>query len=102
LLISYQSQLLQEICFQSASVVRHLGEKEAICLQARHADIQAAQNVFDLLVGRVSIEGNVCTWQVPELLSIALTPNYGVATDGGQYDWATVARVKVMGINDVR
>lgn len=102
MLISYQSQILQEICFQSSAALRHLGEKTAICLQARHADIQAARNVFELLVGQVAVEGNLCTLTVPDILSIVLAPNYGATNGGGLYDWSTVGRVKVMGINDVR
>ena len=102
MLISYQSQLLQEICFQSSTALQHLGEKAAVCLQARHSDIQAARNVFELLVGQVAVEGNLCTLTVPDVLSIVMAPNYGARNGDDLYDWSTVGRVKVMGINDVR
>ena len=102
MLISYNSQLLQEICFQSSIAVQHLGENAAVCLQARHSDIQAVSNVFELLVGQVSVDGNLCTLTVPDLLSIVMTPNYAAAGDGSPFDWSTVGRVKLMGVNDVK
>jgi hypothetical protein len=102
LLISYQSQLLQEICFQSSLAIQHLGEEAAVCLQARHSDIQAARNVFELLVGKVTVEGNLCKLTVPDILSIVMAPNYGASGSGTLYDWSTVGRIKVIGINDVR
>ena len=100
MLISYQSQLLQEICFHSTLAVQQLGVEAEVCLQARHSVIQAARNVFELLVGGVTIEGNLCTLSVPDVLSIVIAPNYG--DSGYLYDWSTVERIKVMGINDVR
>lgn len=102
LLISYNSQLLQEICFRSSTAITYLGEEAAISLQARHSDIQAASNVFELPVGQVSVDGNLCTLTVPNLLSVVMSPNYAPAAEGNLYDWSTVARIKVMRINDVR
>jgi hypothetical protein len=102
LLISYNSQLLQEVCFQSSTATQHLGAEAAASLQARHSDIQAAANIFELPVGQVSTEGNLCTLTVPDVLSIVLAPNYGAGENDDLYDWATVGRIKVMGINDVR
>lgn len=102
MLISYNSQLLQEICFQSAAAVRRLGQEAAVSLQARHSDIQAASNVFELLVGQVTVDGNLCTLTDGDVLSIEMAPNYGAMEGGALFDWSTVARVKVMGINDVR
>lgn len=102
LLISYNSELLRDICFQSSTAIKYLGEEAAVFLQARHSDIQAASNVFELLVGRVSVYGNLCTLTVPNFLSILMTPNYGVTDEGSLYDWSTVGRVKLMGINDVK
>jgi len=71
-------------------------------LQARHADLQAADNVFDLLVGQVSVHDDVCTLTVKDLLSIVMSPNYAAAASGSAYDWSTVGRIKLMGINDVK
>ena len=71
-------------------------------MQARHSDIQAARSVFELLVGQINFEENLCTVSVPDVLSILLAPNYGAASSGMAYDRSTVGRVKVMGINDVR
>lgn len=101
-MISYNSQLLQEVCFQSSTATQHLGTKAAASLQARHSDIQAAANIFELPVGQVSAEGNLCTLTVSDVLSIVMAPNYGAGDSGDLYDWATVERIKVMGINDVR
>ena len=101
LLISYNTQLLQEICSRSKTAIKYLGEKAAISLQARHSDIQAANNVFELPFGKVKIEGNHCTLLVPDILAIKLAPNYTVPENGALYDWSTVGRVKVMAVNDV-
>jgi len=101
LLVSYNSQLLQEVCFQSSAAIKYLGEEAATTLHARHADLQAADNVFDLLVGQVSVEGNHCTLTVKDVLSIVMSPNYAAAANGNAYDWSTVGRIKLMGINDV-
>ncbi len=102
LLISYNTELLRDICFHSSTAIEYLGEEAAIHLQARHSDIQAASNVFELLVGQVSVDGNLCTLTVPDFLSIVMAPNYATANDGNLYDWSTVGRVKLMGINDVK
>src|SRR5437867_9070014 len=72
LLISYNSQLLQEICFQSSAATRHLGAEAGASLHARHSDIQAADNVFELPVGQISIDGNLCTLSDREVLSIVM------------------------------
>ena len=101
MLISYNSQLLQDICFQTPIAVRCFGEEITHDLQARHADILAARNVYDLPIGQVVVNGNECKITFPKSLSIEMIPNYGSAIDTGQFDWATVGRVKVMRINDV-
>lgn len=102
MLISYSSQVLQEICFQHSSAVKYLGEEAAISLQARHSDLQAADNVFDLPVGAVSVDGINCALDFRNQLSIKMVANYAAAQDGETYDWATVQRVKIVGINDVQ
>lgn len=102
MLISYNTELLQAICFHTPTAIEYLGEEAAKSLQARHSDIQAASSVHELLVGQVSIDGNLCTLAMPNLLSILMVPNYPVLGNESQYDWSTVARVKLMGINDVR
>ena len=102
MLISYNTQCLQKICFNSATAIKYLGENSANCLKARHSDIQAAHNVFDLPFGLLSIEGNFCTLVVSGVLSIEMIPNYGSIGDDEFYDWETIERVKVMGINNVR
>jgi hypothetical protein len=101
LLISYNSQTLQEICFYPATATKLLGNVAAVSLQARHADIQAADNVFDLPVGEITVDRNICTLAVPNVLSIVMAPNHAAANDGAVLDWSTVGRVKLMGINDV-
>jgi hypothetical protein len=101
LLISYDTELLREICFRSETAIKYLGEEAAASLQARHSDIQAASSIYELLVGHVSVDGNTCTLEVPNLLTILMVPNYPALEDGSQYDWSTVTRVKLMGINDV-
>lgn len=100
-MISYNTKLLQEICFHTPTAIQYLGEEAAASLQARHSDIQAASSVLELLVGEVFTDGNLCTFEMPNLLSIRMVPNYPPLSDGSQYDWSTVARVKLMGINDV-
>jgi hypothetical protein len=101
LLISYNSQVLQEICFNPATATKLLGETAAVTLQARHADLEAADNVFELPVGKIAINRNVCTLTVSNVLSIVMSPNYAAANDGAVLDWSTVGRVKLMGINNV-
>ena len=100
-MISYNTELLRDVCLSNTVAVECLGEEAAHFLQARHSDIQAASNVYELLVGQVSVDGNLCTLTVPDFLSIVMAPNYGVADDGNLYDWSTVGRVKLMRINDV-
>ncbi len=101
MLISYNTLILREICFHSATAIQYLGEDTAVSLQARHSDIQAASNIHELLVGNLSINGNHCRWLVSDNLSIVMVPNYAASDDGNLYDWSTVGRVKLMGINDV-
>ena len=101
-MISYNSEAIQEICYRHAEAVRHLGDEAATSLKARQADIQAARNVFELLVGDLAVDGNTCTLRIPGLLAIEMEPNYPNHNEGGLYDWATVSRVKLMKINDVK
>ena len=102
LLISYNTELLRDVCFHTSTAIKYLGEEAAISLQARHSDIQAASNVFELLVGQVSVDGNLCTLTDSDFLSIEMVPNYAAADDGSLCDWSTVGRVKLMRINDVK
>lgn len=102
MLISYNSELIREVCFNSSFAIKHLGEKAAVSLHARHSDIQAAGNVYDLLVGHLSVDENLCVLTVQDLLSIVMVPNYRAADRFQVYDWSTVERVKLMGINDVK
>jgi len=101
LLISYNSQLLQEICYQTSVAVKYFGEGITHDLQARHSDILAAKNVYGLPLGKVIVNENECTLKFSETLSLQLSPNYGIAAESGHFDWATVRRVKIMRINDV-
>lgn len=102
MLISYNTELLRDICFRTSTAVKYLGKEGALCFQARHSDILAATSIRELLVGKVIVSGNTCKLEVPNLVSILLAPNYALLGDGEQYDWSTVARVKIMGINDVK
>lgn len=70
-------------------------------LRDRHSDILAARNIYELPVGSISIEENVCSLIVSDLLTVILVPNYPLPDDGSFYDWSTVGRVKLMRINDV-
>lgn len=99
--ISYNSENLQEICNKSSSAIDALGEERALFLQARLADIQASDTVFDLPLGERSITNNDCTLKYKNSFSIRLTPNYGPLGAGQAYDWTTVRRVKIMGVNNV-
>lgn len=101
LLISYNSQLLQDICFQTPTAVRYFGEEITRDLQARHADILAARNVYELPIGQVVVNENECSISFSNSLSIDMIPNYGSAIRTGQFDWATVGRIKFMRINNV-
>ncbi|TIQ08766.1 MAG: hypothetical protein E5X57_22045 [Mesorhizobium sp.] len=100
-MISYNTELLRDVCYHTSTAIEYLGEEAAISLRARHSEIMAASNVFELPVGKVSVDGNYCTLTVPNFLSIVMAPNYAASDDGSLYDWSTVGRVKLMGINDV-
>lgn len=102
MLISYNSKIIQEVCFHSGAAVKYLGEKAALSLQARHSDLQAASNIYDMPIGEIKIYDNVCMLTVQSTLSIEMSPNYGINNDDLLYDWSTVLRVKIMGINDVK
>lgn len=101
-MISYNTELLRDICFHTSIAIRYFGKEAAVSLQARHSDIQAARNVFELPVGQVSVDENLSTLTVPDFLSIVMAPNYAATDDGSLYDWSTVGRIKLMGINDVK
>ncbi|MGO1121259.1 hypothetical protein ACTL6U_21395 [Rhodovibrionaceae bacterium A322] len=101
MLISYNTEILREICFCTSAAIEYLGEEAAVCLQARHSDIQAASSISELLIGQVSFDANQLILEMPNLLVIKMVPNYPALESGSQYDWSTVSRVKLMGINDV-
>lgn len=98
LLVSYNSKALQEICYQHALAVNLLGEDAALSLQARHADLQAANTVLELPIGELEMHGIYCTLKFRDILTILMAPNYGTAE---AYDWSTVRRIKLLGVNDV-
>lgn len=100
MLISYNTELLQDICFNSSVAIKYLGKEAATSLQARHADIQAADNIYELPFGTPSIDNHLCKLVIPKILLISMVPNYVVDSDE-IYDWATVRRVKFVGINNV-
>jgi hypothetical protein len=101
LLISYNSQLLQEVCYKHASAVQYLGEEIADYLHDRHADLLAVDNVLELPIGEISIAQNLCTLAYKGVLSIRMVPNYVTGALAEVYDWSTVERVKLMAINNV-
>jgi hypothetical protein len=100
--IAYNSEILRDVCHSWSIAIKYLGEEAASFLWDRHADIQASSNVFELPVGQISVDGNLCTLQVQNLLFIVLSPNHALIDNEGLYDWSTVGRVKIMRINDVR
>lgn len=69
-------------------------------MQARHSDMQAASNVFELPVGTISVYSNVCILCQTDLLRLKLQPNYAAAVVE-DCDWSTVGRIRLVGINDV-
>jgi hypothetical protein len=101
LLIAFNSKALQEICHQSSAAIKSLGAVSADALHARLSDIQAALNVFDLPVGNVTIYENNCHYIYKDLVRVLMVPNYGVIDPGEVFDWESVHRIKIMGINDV-
>jgi len=72
-------------------------------LQARHSDMVAARSVYELPVGKLNFaaDWSSCTLKVGEILSIQMVPNYPALGHGEPYDWSTVGRIKLMGINGV-
>lgn len=102
MLISYNSALIQDICYNSSTAAEYIGEEAAKLLQARHSDIQAAMNIYDLPIGYITFDKNVCTLKVSEILSLAIVPNYRLANEIDLFDWSTVERIKIMRINNVK
>ena len=101
MLISYNTELIQNICFKNSVAIEYLGNEAAKSLQARHADIEAAGNIYELLVGRVTTDEDRCALVVSDILTIKMIQNYTASSDGTIYDWSTVSRVKIVGINHV-
>lgn len=102
MLISYDTALIQDICFNSSAAIKHIGSKAAKLLQVRHSDILAASNIFDLPIGNITFNRNECRIVSSDILSLAIVPNYRLDNENDLFDWETVERVKIVGINNVR
>lgn len=68
MLISYNTEQIRDVCFRESIAMECLGDEAAILLQARHSDIVAANNVFELPFGGVTIYGNSCVINASKVL----------------------------------
>lgn len=100
MLISYHTENLLNICFHNATAVGLLGEEIAKILQSRHADLLAVRTIYDLPLGRTTINGNVCEIRFGTTLTMEVVPNYPPPDHNEEYDWNTIERIKIMKIND--
>jgi hypothetical protein len=102
LLISYNTARIQDICFNSSTAIKCFGEEIAKSLQTVHSDIQAAANIYELPIVQITVDDNTCTLKFSNFLSLLIVPNYEIGNDDDIFDWNTVERVKIMGVNNVK
>ncbi len=104
LVLSFDSREIRDVCEQRDVAIDQLGEGDAKILFQRLADLDAALNMGDILVGLESQPADSYTKEifmtVGERKLLVLTVNHhNVATP---IDWETVSRIKILRIEDRR
>lgn len=104
--IEFADNKTQTICQNEKSAIRKLGKACSNKLKSRIADIQAAETVTDLMVGKPHpLKGNreghfsitICDGKC---LILVPANNPTPTTKEGKIDWSNVTEIKIIGIDD--
>lgn len=98
MIVSFENKEIRQLCENEVSSKRQLGEEFASILQARLSDLEAAVNIYDLIVGNpqeVFYNDERCyTISVSENLKILLSNND--LRNKVDFDWKDIKRVKIL------
>lgn len=105
MIVAFESKQLRTICEDPDVAVTRLGQEIAHRLRGRVADIRAATNVSDLLVGNPRLQGSSLELLVVDLGDEArmvwkanhVSPR---TLPDGNTDWSQVSRVKLLKIEE--
>ena len=103
--ISFHSKHLRNICEDQDLAVSKFGESISKSLIDRLADLHAAYNIYDLLVGnptiRINTDGTeICELQLQGSSLIHFVPNHliqPINADASQ-DWKKITRIRIIKI----
>ena len=96
LLIAFETRKVRELCENLAIAKSRLGNEIAEQLIHRIADIEAAENINDLLVGKPQIEGSEVRIDLGNDCGLLLSANHqNNPIDNGIVDWNKVSYVQV-------
>ena len=102
--LAFASRRLRAMCEDLEVARRELGAPVAAQLKARIADLRAADNVGDLVLGVVPVASDATVGVTVDLSQgyrMVITSNHGTtpSDESGDVDWQRVRRVEVVAID---
>lgn len=103
MIVAFQTEKLRAICEEPAAAAKGLGPATASDLRGRLADVRAATDTDDLLVGNPRFAGERGEYLIIDLgdrATMTWTPNHVTprTTPTGDTDWTRVTRVRLLEI----
>ena len=100
---AFETRHLRTICEDSAEAIKELGEEVAYALMACLADLDSADSIHDVLLGRPRTQDNgeveIELTSDYRLLCRANHPTNPTMTSGA-IDWNKVSRIKIVRISN--
>ena len=106
MLIAFAEKNLRDICENESKATSILGRKNAEKLMHRLADLRAANQVFDLIIGNPHEISGPCprdfSIDICTNISIILCSNHSLnpLLQDGCIDWSKVSRIKILRIRN--
>lgn len=99
--LAFAEKSLRQLCESEATAQRVLGERAALKLKGRLADLRAAATVKDLVVGRPQeLEGSAMALNLHSGSRMVFSANHHniPVLKSGCVNWSRVTRVKILRI----
>lgn len=104
MLLAFNNKKLRDICEREEKAIEALGNRVAESLASRLADLDAAENVWELVAGNPKVSDEA----PQEIVKIDLCDKYCIVfvanhtsnplQDSGSVDWTKVVRIKLISI----
>ena len=103
--LAFETRFLRELCESESKAMEVLGPAVAKTLQRRLADLRAANNIEDVVVGRTAEKtdnNSHLTLDLSRELTIVFRANHKTTPElpEGGTDWSKVTRIQITKIGD--